>query len=116
MSNRLIPVALAAALTGCYKTNYSTGASTTADPKSDIMHHRLVWGLAELPGPVNVADICPNGVAKIHTERDFVDGILGYFTNYLYAPSTIKVWCKSGKTALITHSQDGMVDMEITEP
>ena len=116
MSNRLIPVVLAAALTGCYKTNYTTGAKTSADPKDDIMHHRALFGIVELPGPVNLAEVCPSGIAKVHTERDFIDGVLGYLTNYLYAPSSIKVWCKSGKSALITRDNDGGVAMEITEP
>ena len=82
MSNRLIPVVLAAALTGCYKTNYTTGAKTSADPKDDIMHHRAIFGIVELPGPVNLAEVCPSGIAKVHTERDFIDGVLGYLTNF----------------------------------
>ena len=70
MSNRLIPVVLAAALTGCYKTNYTTGASTSTDPKEDIMHHRVIWGIAELPGPVNIAEVCPSAEDTARTGQD----------------------------------------------
>jgi len=101
------------ALSGCFKIDYVNGPRT--GPEQTIWHHRLVIGIVELPGPVRLYELCPMGMAAVHTEVSVLTGLVGILANSvvggfpLYNPSSIQVWCNSGAAYDATLDQEGMV-------
>lgn len=91
----LAAVALSTMLAGCYTTTIHSGkpAERPAIEYDEKWHHGLVWGIAELSGPYDLKQICPNGWAVIKTETSFVNGITEAVTSGIYSPQTITVQC-----------------------
>lgn len=88
-------VASCLAATACFTTTVRSGkppapATVEHDGK---WHHGLVYGLAELSGPYDLQEMCPNGWAEITTETSFVNGIAQSFTSNIYSPQSVTVRC-----------------------
>lgn len=84
--------------TSCYTTTVRSGkpaADATAEYDGK-WHSGLVFGLAELSGPYDLSEICPNGWAEISTETSFVNGLVGAVTDSIYTPQTVTVRCARG--------------------
>lgn len=116
MTLRTLAPLLLLAATGCYKTNFTTGLPTSAQPTSEVWHHRVLNGIVEIPEKVQTGDDCSGKVARIHTEVSALNGLVEYgigifLTPILYNPSTVQVWCASGSAAKLTVREDGLVDL-----
>ena len=98
-----------AALTGCFKVDYTTNASPAASPASDEMHKAAVFGLVEIDDPVPLNTICPNGVAKIHHETNFVQALISGCLGNLFNPSQVTVTCADGASYDLHMNDEGMV-------
>ena len=61
MKRVILPFALL--MSGCYKMSYSTG-HVTGGPDKELTHHTFVYGIVE-PNPIELNEICPEGVSKI---------------------------------------------------
>jgi hypothetical protein len=106
-------VGLSILATGCFKVDYTTSKASSAEPTEEIWRHRVVWGIIELDDTLALDEVCPSGVAKIHTERDIVTGLVTMIAaNGLYAPSMINVWCVDGSAFRATMSGDAVVGLE----
>lgn len=83
---------------GCYKIDYVTNSPVTGNATTDYWNHRVIWGIIELEGPLQLEDVCPNGqFDKVHTEQDIISGLISYFfTGAIYTPNTVSVWCSDG--------------------
>jgi hypothetical protein len=82
-------------LPGCFTTSVYSGkpgvpASIEYDEK---WHHGVAWGIAELSGPYDLEEVCPNGWSEIKTETSFVNGFVDVVTRGIYAPQTVTVRC-----------------------
>lgn len=82
----------------CYTTTVRSGkppaeATIEYDGK---WHSGLVWGLAELSGPYDLSEICPQGWAEITTETSFVNGLVDAVTSSIYSPQSVTVRCAAG--------------------
>jgi hypothetical protein len=113
--NKLIPVAAALALSGCYKINYTTGQSlSSAEPAEKVWQHRFLYGIVEI-GPVQADKICPGGIAQVSTKVSGLNGLVNYAAgivpagNIIYYPCTVEVWCTSGTAYNLEVSPDGAV-------
>jgi hypothetical protein len=87
-------------MSGCYKTNYLNGGFE-GEPAKTEWRHRVVLGLVELGDPVALQSICPSGFGKVTSEVSVLNGLVNYGLgafglNWLYAPSTVTVWCSGG--------------------
>jgi len=80
---------------GCYTTTIHSGlpAKAATVEYDQKWHHGLVYGIAELSGPYNLARVCPQGWASIETETSFLNGLVGAVTSGIYSPQTITVHC-----------------------
>lgn len=99
MRKLLLALTLVAS-TGCYRTVIRSGLPPAPAPAIEVddkWHHGLVWGIAELSGPYDLAKICPQGWAEIHTRTSFLNGIVDGVTRGIYAPQTITVICAAGR-------------------
>ncbi len=55
------------------------------------------WILGLVPPPtVETAERCPNGVARVDTERSFLNQIVSILTIGIYTPMSIVVTCAAG--------------------
>lgn len=114
MTPRIIAVACSLALAGCYKTNYIAADSSGLEDGT-VFHHRVAFGIAELPGPVDVTKYCPSGVAKVHTEVDLITGFVGYVLQPIYQPSLIKIWCLDGSAARLRVDEEGVQELAVSD-
>jgi hypothetical protein len=82
---------------GCYTTTLRSGklAERPGIEYDQKWHHGLVWGIAELSGPYNLARVCPRGWAVVRTETSFLNGLVSAVTSGLYSPQTITVQCSA---------------------
>lgn len=106
-------VGLSVLATACYKVDYTTENASAAEATEEIWRHRVVWGIIELDGTLALDEVCPSGVAKVHTERDIVTGLVTQVAGGgLYAPSMISVWCVDGSAYRATMNGDAVVGLE----
>ena len=90
---RLVVAALV--LPGCYTTTVSSGKppAPAAVAYDEKWHSGVVVGIAELSGPHNLEEICPNGWSEIKTETSFLNGFVDAVTYGIYNPQTVTVRC-----------------------
>lgn len=66
--------------------------------RHEVKQKFFLWG--HVGGEeVDLARLCPQGVAEISSESSFVDGLLFGLTGGLYAPLSVEVYCENGATA-----------------
>jgi hypothetical protein len=82
-------------LPGCYTTTLRSGAEAAPPTVAydEKWHSGLVWGIAELSGPYDLAKACPGGWAEITTETSFLNGLVEAVTSGIYAPQTVTIRC-----------------------
>ena len=84
-------------LTGCYTISYKGNRSGSGVEKDEWGNYFL-WGLVGETN-VNLATMCPSGVARWKSQQTFVQGLIGIVTLGIYIPRSVMVECASG-TAL----------------
>lgn len=105
MKRVTLPIVLGLALgaSGCYATTLRSGVMP--EPKPSIehdasWHHGVVFGIAELSGPYDLAELCPHGWAEITTETSFLNGLVDMITGGIYNPQTVTVRCAAARPLL----------------
>jgi hypothetical protein len=105
-------VALAAIMlvgpAGCVRTTIRSGLAPGHVPTGweGRWHHGFVLGFDELPGPVPVDALCPEGWSQVDTSIDPVQSVLAIMTLGIYTPTTVSVVCAE-PNAPPTHGKDG---------
>lgn len=92
---RLLLVAVAVALCGCYHATIETSLEPSLRTIEDSWADAWVLGLVS-PSTVETAEKCPDGVAKIETKLSFLNQLVGFLTIGIYTPMSIKVTCAAG--------------------
>jgi hypothetical protein len=71
-----VAAALALASSGCYRVTFKLGKSVPeAGAPRELWHHAILSGLVDLSGPVQLDQLCPQGVAQVQTEESVPNGI-----------------------------------------
>lgn len=105
----LIVLAAVPLLAGCYRVTVLTGAPPAltgappavagAPPPAVTVdrpwQHSFIDGLVP-PNEVNVQQLCPNGVARVMTERSFLNDVARIVTWGIYSPMHAAITCASG--------------------
>ncbi len=91
MRRLALPLA-AILLAGCYHVTVVTAAPPSATKVNKEWQNGFVYGLVP-PPELNVKDQCPQGVAKVETERSFLNGLVSALTWSLYTPMHTEVTC-----------------------
>lgn len=99
---RLAALAAALALAGCYTIRYERRAAPEAGAPRERWHHGVVGGLVDASGPVDLAEACPDGWARVENEVTPFNWVGQFLTGFgglwlananLWAPSTVRVTC-----------------------
>jgi Bor protein len=92
---RRLALALAALLlAGCYRVTVVTSTAPTATQVNKEWQNSFVAGLVP-PPELNVKEQCPQGIAKVVTERSFLNGLVAALTQSIYTPMHTTVTCAS---------------------
>lgn len=83
---------------GCYHVNVITGAPASPTVIDKEWQNSFVIGLVP-PPELDVKAQCSRGVAKVETERSFLNGLVGAITWNIYTPIHATVTCASGPVA-----------------
>jgi len=97
-------LALAAvALSGCYTLRYERkSALREPGPPREVWHHGLVGGAIAASPPVNLAEMCPSGVAMVENQTTFANWLGQLLTSFgalaalhapVWEPTTVRVVC-----------------------
>jgi hypothetical protein len=81
-------------LGGCYHVTVVTASPPTATTVNKEWQNSFVYGLVP-PPELNVKEQCPQGVAKVETERSFINGLVTWLTWDIYTPMHVQVTCGS---------------------
>lgn len=101
-ARRLVALAAALALSGCYTIRYERRAEPEAGAPREQWHHGLVGGLVDASGPVELARTCPDGWARVESQVTFFNWVAQVLTGAgglwvvnanLWDPSTVRVKC-----------------------
>ena len=90
--------AVAILVGGCYHVAVVTGAPAGTQEVDKPWQNTFVYGIVP-PAEMNVKDQCQRGVAKVSTERSFLNGLVGAITSSIYTPMHVNVVCASGPVA-----------------
>jgi hypothetical protein len=83
---------------GCYHVTVITGAPAGPTVIDKPWQNSFVIGLVP-PAELDVKSQCTQGVAKVETERSFLNGLVGALTENIYTPIHVPVTCASGPVA-----------------
>ena len=96
---------------GCYRTHVilsrSAAQSTSQIDWEDRWYHDVIYGLAEISGPVRLDRVCPSGVAQVQQETSFINGLVQWITGGLYNPQEVTIYCLSGAVARVMIDDTG---------
>ncbi len=81
-------------LPGCYHATIETGRMPSPQQVDVPWAHSFLAGLVP-PGVVDVEEECSSGVARVETQRSFLNQLAAAVTFGLYAPMHITVTCAS---------------------
>jgi hypothetical protein len=115
---------------GCYRltVKFSKAVAEAGAPR-EVQHHALASGLWDLSGPVEVEELCPQGVAAVETEESVANGLAQNLSSGIFsvpaflvnpflivgvywvagrhlqpwAPSTVRLTCAKGKVRSIKY-------------
>lgn len=90
-------LALALAVPACatHQIHYSNPAVTASGAPHAERQSFYLWGL--IGGePVDLAKVCPGGVAAIDSKSAFSDQLFSILTGGLYSPMSVEVQCGGG--------------------
>src|SRR5438132_1561062 len=94
----LAGVALLVAASGCYHVTVVTGAPPSAQVINKEWQNSFVYGLVP-PAELNAKDTGAQGVAKVETERSFLNSLVAGVLYNLYTPLHVTVTCASRPVA-----------------
>ena len=110
---RILGLAALTFVTGCYKVTYHHGTENMSPAQHEIWHHRILFGIVEVPDVINGPELCPDGIEQVHTEISAVNGLAQYVAGTLvanlYNPATVEVWCKKGQAYRLEQNKEGVV-------
>lgn len=92
MRKALMLVLVAGTLSGCYKATVHTGLAPSGASVERQWAHSFLYGLVP-PSDLDVADRCPNGVARVETELSFLNQLAAGLTGGIYTPMTMRAIC-----------------------
>ena len=96
MNRRLAAIALLSiTLTGCYRVTVETGAPLGPTQIERPWQMSFAAGLVP-PPEINTADECPAGVARVVTQRSFLNQLASAITSSIITPLDVRVVCASG--------------------
>lgn len=91
----LMLAVLTLALTGCYRITVNTGAPQA--PNQIERKWQMSFAAGLVPPPViNAQDECPGGVARVVTERSFLNVLAAGVTSSIITPMQVVVTCAAG--------------------
>ena len=93
-------LAIIALATGCYHGTIETGLTPSVQTVEKSWASSWIYGLVP-PSTVETSQKCPNGAARIETQRSFANALVGILTSGIYTPMAIKVTCAQGQTSLL---------------
>ena len=77
---------------GCYHAIIETGAAAGTQMISQPWASGWIYGLVP-PKPISAASHCKSGVARVDTQRSFLNSLVTGLTFGIYAPMDIRVTC-----------------------
>jgi hypothetical protein len=92
--------------TACYHATIDTGLTPSTVTIEKHWANGWILGLVP-PSPVETAQKCPNGVAKVDTQLSFANQLVNFLTFGIYTPMDIKVTCALGRTASLPSLKSG---------
>jgi hypothetical protein len=96
---RIATLLVAAVLcTGCYHVTVITGAPPSAQTIDLPWQMSFAGGLVPPPA-VDTKTPCTQGVARVETERSFLNGLAAAITSQIVTPIHVAVTCASGPVA-----------------
>jgi hypothetical protein len=82
----------------CYHATIETGLAPSAQTVEKHWASGWIYGLVP-PSPVQTAQKCPSGVAKVETQLSFANQLVSFLTLGIYTPMDIMVTCAEGRTS-----------------
>ncbi|MDX2055629.1 MAG: hypothetical protein SFV15_24720 [Polyangiaceae bacterium] len=88
---------------GCYKHSFTVGSGGDVNGTAAYSSWESHWLFGIIGEPsVDVKTVCPSGNATLKDKVTFLNGLVGAFVGAIWYPTTVEVYCDSGKAAKVT--------------
>lgn len=96
MRYRIVAVALLGlTLTACYRVTIDTGAPQS--PTRIELPWQMSFAAGLVPPPeINTETECPVGIARVQTQRSFLNELAAAITSSIITPMDVRIVCASG--------------------
>lgn len=84
--------------TGCYHVTVITGAPTSNQTIDKQWQMSFVGGIVP-PAEITTNPPCTQGVARVETQRSFMNGVVSTLSSSIVTPIHVHVTCASGPVA-----------------
>ena len=88
-------VLLSLSLGGCYRVAVETGAAHSSTRIDRPWQMSFAAGLVP-PPEINTQADCPNGVARVETQRSFLNQLAAAITGSIITPMDTRIVCAAG--------------------
>ena len=96
MVRRIAAIAvLAVATSGCYRVTVETGAPMGTASIERPWQMSFAAGLVP-PPEINTREDCPLGVARVETQRSFLNELASAITSAIISPMDVRIICATG--------------------
>jgi len=115
LGTTLMSAALLLVLTGCYEHTFTVGAGAPSAPVA-YDHWENFW-LDGLIGhtKMDLEEMCPSGNATVEVNQTFLNGFVRVLTVGIYAPTTIKIRCETGRRSDLELSSEDVQRIVLDE-
>ena len=98
--NLVLALLVAVAVFGCFHATIETGMPKSMETIEEPWAACWVFGLVP-PNTISAAAKCPHGVARVETQRSFLNSLVAIVTFSIFTPMEIKVTCAGKSSAMI---------------
>jgi hypothetical protein len=91
-------VFLSLAVNGCYRVTVETGAAHAPTRIDRPWQMSFAAGLVP-PPEINTQPECPQGIARIETQRSFLNSLAAGVTGSIISPMDVRIICAAGPVA-----------------
>ena len=116
----LLVLVVVVAVLGCFHATIETGMPKSMETIEEPWAACWVFGLVP-PSTISAVAKCPHGVAKVETQRSFLNSLVSIVTFSIFTPMEIKVTCAAKGTAMLPSTapdivvESGATDQQILD-
>lgn len=100
------------AVSGCYRDALITELPKSQDPQYEKWRNHFLYGVVRgiRTEDVQLAEVCPQGVARAETKMNGWNGLVSVLTIGIYTPMKLNIYCATTAVPIVHPPADMIVE------